>query len=1009
MDIKSFLTKNWKHFAILAVFVIVTVAYFSPEFDGFGLKQHDVEQHKGMSNETQHFREATGEEPFWTNSMFGGMPTVQISTLYNGNVFQKITIWFLGSIGVPAGIFLLHLIGFYILGLCLRVKPLIALFGALAFALSTYEILILQAGHNSKAIAVAFMAPVVGAFIMSYRNSWKWGVILSALFMTFELSSNHLQVTYYLGMLLFAIGLYELAKALKTKEHKQFSITSVALAGAYVLALLINYGNITATNDYAKHTIRGANDLTINPDGSEAKNTGGLDIDYITNWSYGIGESFTFLSPYVKGSHSNILANMPFREKLEISGRSSAQVKSALSASYLKADGRGGVQARPFLLYWGEQPITSGPFYLGIAVLFLAMLSLVFLKDKIKWVFFVITVLALMLSWGKNFMWLTEFFVDNIPGYNKFRTVTIINVLIELCIPLMGVLFLQKIYQNREEFKAKKKLYIISSTSFLFVMLGITVIGIGDNFTNPTEVNSMRDIESYARTDIYTTNPQELSEYGIDVNNQSQMQSVIESQVNQYEESYKELKSFRSELFTSSMLRSVGFLILSIIIIALFFFTDISSISIVGGLVVIVLIDLVPVNRMYLGSDKDASDNYVHWVPKAEIAYPISSQETDLIILDTEINQNPTLAIAINEGKIRGEKKAAELEYSGKDKRRVIDSYIFSALNMNTNYRVFDMNGGWGSSRASYFHKSLGGYHGAKLRNIQNLFEFQIAKSNSAVLNMLNVKYFIQGGAVNPNLGALGNAWLVKDIRSFETPDDEIRALGGKYQLSNFGKGKMIINGKTEQSSVVYGSEQMLYISLLGDTLEIPLSNGLAIGLKVLFVADIDGRTNLVPEQTIRLDTANSFTSMVSIEKIEEFIPSKEVIMLSSESKKLSKQNYTGIGTIKMKSYAPNKIVYDAEIDDKQLAVFSEIYYPEGWGAKVDGEDVEILKVNYLLRGLELDGGNHVIEFSFDIPKIRTSNTIAVLGTVFLVLCFGVGFWKIPLYDTDEKELPTKT
>lgn len=1004
MNIKSFFTKNWIHFAILAVFVIVTVAYFSPEFDGFGLKQHDVEQHKGMSNETQHFREATGDEPFWTNSMFGGMPTVQISTLYNGNIFQKITIWFLGSVGVPAGIFLLHLIGFYILGLCLRIKPLIALFGALAFALSTYEILILQAGHNSKAIAVAFMAPVLGAFILSYRNSWKWGVILSALFMTFELSANHLQVTYYLGILLFAIGLYELAKAVKTKELKQFIITSGGLIAAYVLALFINYGNITATNDYAKHTIRGANDLTITPDGSEAKNTGGLDIDYITNWSYGVGESFTFLSPYVKGSHSNILANMPFREKLEASDRSSAEIKSALSASYLQPDGRGGVQTRPFLLYWGEQPITSGPFYLGIVVLFLAILSLVFLKDRIKWVFFAVTVLALMLSWGKNFMGLTEFFVEYIPGYNKFRTVTIINVLIELCVPLMGVLFLQKIYENRESFKAKKKLYMISSASFLVIMLGITVIGIGDNFTNPTEVNNMREIESFATAQLYSTNPQELAEYGIDINNQQQMQSVIASQIDQYESGYEELKSFRSELFTSSMLRSIGFLILSIVVIALFFFTEISSMAIIGGLVVVVLIDLVPVNRMYLGSEKDASDNYVHWVPEAEIAYPLSSQEADLKIMDSEINQNPALAAAVNEGKIKGEKKATELGYSGKDKRRVIDSYKFSALNMNSNYRVFDMNGGWGSSRASYFHKSLGGYHGAKLRNIQNLFEFQIAKSNSAVLNMLNVKYFIQGAAANPNPGALGNAWLVKDVKTYETADDEIRALGGKYQLNNIGSGQMVINGNVEKSPLIYGSESMIYISTAGDTVDIPLSNGLTVGLKALFVADVNGRTNLVPEQTIALDTADSFTSMVSIEKVEEFVPSNEVVMLASEAKKLSKQKYTGVGSIKMKSYAPNKIVYNAEIDEKQLAVFSEVYYPEGWTAKVNGKETEILKVNYLLRGLELENGNYEIEFSFDIPKIKTSNTFAVIGTIFLALCIGFGCWKIPSENPSQKE-----
>ena len=994
MDIKSFFKNNWIHFAVLGLFLIITIAYFAPEFDGYGLKQHDIEQFKGMSNETKHFRESTGDEPFWTNSMFGGMPTVQISTLYNGNVFQKITSWYLRQMGVPSGIFLLHLIGFYILALCLRIKPLVAVFGALAFALSTYEILILQAGHNSKAIAVAFMAPVLGAFIMSYRSNWRWGIILSALFMAFELASNHLQVTYYLGILLFFIGLFELFKAFKAKKIKQFTITSGGLIGAYALALLINYGNITSTYDYAKHTIRGANDLTISPKGDAAKISGGLDIDYITNWSYGLGESFTFISPYVKGSHSNILSNMPFKENLETSDRTSKEIQSALNAAYLQPDGRGGVQVRPFLLYWGEQPITSGPFYLGMVFLFLAILSLVFLKDRIKWVLFGVTILALMLSWGKNFIGLTEFFIDYVPGYNKFRTVTIINVLIELCIPLMGVLFLQKIYTCRDEFLTKKKTFLITSGLYLAVLIVITVFGIGDNFTNPTEVNNMRNIEDYAAAQLYATDSQELADYGIDVNNQIQMQSVINSQVEQYENSYSELKSFRSELFTSSMLRSIGFSILAIGLMSLLFFTSVSTTLIVAGLSVLVLIDLVPVNRIYLGSQTDASGNYQYWSPTPEIDYPISSQESDIAIMDAETRKSPTLAAAVNEGKIKGEKKASELGYTGKDKRRVIDSYKFNALNMNSNYRVFDMNGGWGSSRASYFHKSLGGYHGAKLRNIQNLFEFQISRSNSEVLNMLNVKYFIQGNRATPNPSALGNAWLVQDVKTYEIPNDEIRALGGKFQLKNVGTGQVVISGNIEDEPIVYGSEEMLYISAKGDTMSIPLSNGLTVGLKALFVADVNGKTNLVPEQTVQLDTADSFNSMVSIEKIVEFIPTKEAVMLSSEAKKLSQKEYTGIGSIKMTSYAPNKIVYDAEIDGKQLAVFSEVYYPEGWTAKVDGKETEILKVNYLLRGLELEGGKHTIEFTFDIPSIKTSNTIAVISTIFLLLCIGFGIWK---------------
>ncbi|TNE97615.1 MAG: hypothetical protein EP322_06360, partial [Bacteroidetes bacterium] len=314
----TILKNNWHHLAILGIFVFLTLFYFSPEFDGYTIRQHDVEAHKGMSNEIVYHREVYGEEPQWTNSMFGGMPAVQVSTIYEGNIFQRIIIAFLGGLGVPAAIFLLHLIGFYILSLCLKIKPWIGLFGSIAFALASYEIVILQAGHNSKATAVAFMAPVLGAFIMAYRRNWKWGAVLSALFMSFELAANHLQITYYLGFLLLGLGIYFFVEAIMKKRFKSFMFATAGLIGGYAVALLINYGNLTLTNDYAKYSMRGVNDVTIGPDGEEevAQSTG-LDKDYITNWSYGIGESFTLISPYVKGSHTATLGTTTFAEKVD--------------------------------------------------------------------------------------------------------------------------------------------------------------------------------------------------------------------------------------------------------------------------------------------------------------------------------------------------------------------------------------------------------------------------------------------------------------------------------------------------------------------------------------------------------------------------------------------------------------------------------------------------------------------------------------------------------------------
>ena len=837
-------------------------------------------------------------------------------------------------------------------------------------------------------------------------NAPKTGAI-KATAIAFELSANHLQVTYYLGILLFFIGLYELIDAIREKQLKQFGITSLGIIGGFALALFINYGNITLTNDYAKHTIRGANDLTIRSDGLPENNTGGLDKAYITNWSYGIGESFTLLSPFVKGSNSNILANMPFREMLETSDRTLTEQKQILEAAYMIRDQRG-VNARSYLLYWGDQPMSGGPFYLGVVVLFLAVLGLIFLKDRIKWVLFGVTLLALMLSWGKNFMVFTDFFVDYVPGYNKFRTVTIILVLVELCIPVIGVLFLQKLYENRSSFKAQKKQFLIGAGCFMLFLFAVKFIGLGDNYMNKEEAANIQNLEELVTEQLYSTDPKELANYGIDATNQQQMEGVINSQVENFESGNLGIRSFREDLFSSSMNRSLVVAFFSILFMALFFYTNINAYVIVGGLFVLLLADLLPVNRIYLGTETDDRGNFLHWRPAPEVAYPLSSMAEDQQVMDAETKEDPKLEAIIKKGEKKGEAKAEDLEYVGKDKRRVIDSYKFAALNRNTNYRVFDVAGSWQSSRASYFHKSLGGYHGAKLRNIQNLFDFHISRSNNKIFDMLNVKYFLQGGIAQRNPGALGNAWLVKNVKQFESPNDEIRALGSKFHLRNVGKGQLVVNGDIVTESDVFGAESMLYITNK-DTLDVPLSNGLSLGMKAVFVKDINGQSNLIPEQTLQLDTANSFNSMVEIEVTDGFNPITEAVMLRSEAKKLTAKIYSGEGTISMTSYAPNNLEYTATIEDtatvkgKQLVVFSEIYYKDGWIATVDGKEQEILKVNYLLRGLELSEGTHKIVFHFDLPNLKTSNTYAVSGTCLLALIICFGLWKFRK-DEEDKE-----
>ncbi len=1041
MNVKQFFTKNWVHFAAVAIMIIVTVGYFSLQFDGYGLKQHDIEQFSGAAHEIQDHRERTGEEALWTNSMFGGMPAVQISVVYSGNFIKAMFDNFLEAVPPPAGITLLYMLGFYVLVLCLRINPWVGLLGSIAFAFS-YDIIIMQAGHNSKALANALMAPVVGAFIMAYQRNLKWGIILSALFMMLELGANHLQVTYYLIILLVGLGLAMFAKAVKDKrlrgvfvgvlslliirvimvsmskdpsrdslnlvfigtvtlvltiiviavmellkknqEIKKFIFASIGLVGAYMLALMINYGNISLTNDYAKHSIRGANDITVNPDGTSnmSNATTGLDKDYVTQYSNGLGESFTLVSPYIKGSAPGAFGGTHFAEKYmdPVTGEIT---NTDLSAKEMEDI----LNSTPS--YWGDQPQVSGPAYIGVIVIFLAILGMVFLKSPVKWALFGVTVLALALSWGKNYMGLTEYFLDNVPGYNKFRAPTIIVAVIEMCIPLLGVMFLNKLVKEREEIKKRKNVFLITAGSMLLVMIILRISGLGDGYLSAAEKEQVTDIRGNLRQQIMAMTPEQMAQYQLDPSNAAQIDDFVEQNAKGSEKRYENLKEIRKDIYNSSMNRSILFLILSIGAVAVMFYSALPYEIAMLALALLVSLDLIPVARNYLGNQEDRN-GYKYWDLKANTAYPIAENPADLQILENETAGNPSLAAAVQSGLSEGKRKADELGYSGAEKRRVEAAYKYAALNRNTNYRVFDMGGGFSSASTSYFHKSLGGYHGAKLRNIQNVYDFHLSQMNNKVYDMLNVKYFIQQDnqgvvAANPNPTALGNAWFVRKINTFETPNAEILALGNQFEIKNLGVGTLLVNNQAQKEANAYGSESIRYV-LQGDTLDVRLQNGMPEGMTAVFVMDVNGKTNWITSQSLALDTAKSFLKLVELRVSDEFKPMEEAVMLKSEAKKLSALQYTGEGEIHMTSYAPNKITYSSNSSAKQFAVFSEIYYPEGWTATVDGKEVQILKTNYLLRGIEIPAGSRKIEFKFGLKKFDKSNSYARIGGIFVVL-----------------------
>ncbi len=972
INLKSFFAKNWIHFLSIGLFLIVTFIYFQPQFSGNRLKQHDIEQHKGMSNEIVHYRETKGGEPLWTNSMFGGMPAYQISVDYKGNILDEVVSFLNFGMKSPAGLFLLYLIGFYIMLMCMRVKPTVAIFGSFAFAFSSYYIIILQAGHNSKAEAIALMAPVIGAFYMAYRYNLKWGILLSALFMGLHLTSNHFQITYYLVIVLLGIGVTELIRVLRNKKWSHFFKATGGLILVYLFALGINYGNISLTNDYSKYTIRGGNDITINEDGTSAKTntTSGLDKDYITQWSYGIGESMTLVSPYVKGGANGEIKSSQFSDILrdpDIRREASLVAKNDV--------------------YWGAQPFVSGPVYLGIIVFFLALMGMIYLKGPLKWGLAAVTILTLMLSWGKNFMGLTDFFIDYMPGYNKFRAVTIILAVVELIIPLLGVLFLNKLIKEKEAIKAKVKPLLIGSGALLSVMVILTFTGLGDGYLSPREQDYIYNYESQVRQQIMNEDPAMLRQNGIDVNNTQQVNQVVQQQLERVDNQFNALANVREKIYRSSMLRSIFFLILGIGVVLAYIYLKVRSEVVIIGLTALVMIDLIMVDVNYLNNEKIGRSKYEYWLEDSKFYFPLSPNKADKEILEQEVKADPSLKPKID--------KARTMVSSDRRSRVNQDELWlkkFQILNMNTNYRVYEPRGGFSSSRSSYFHKSINGYHGAKLRRIQNLMNFHISEGNMDVLNMLNIKYFIQQDGARTNPTALGNAWLIKNVNVQPDANHELLALGDLYVIENESSEQLIINDLATKEDTVTGREDVVLVG--EDSTRLDLSNVKRSGVDVSYVEDVNGERNWIPKAQLKMDTTGSFTTLLEVTKVHDFSPRDEVIVGEEVASELGSLVFSGEGSVEMKSYAPNEMIYNVSSKGEQFAVFSEVYYPQGWNAYINGEKVKINRVNYLLRGIELPDGDYELVMKFEEPRFALSNTIAMIGSLIVLILILVFFVK---------------
>ena len=666
------INKFYPHALAIIGFVLISLIYFYPVLQGKQILQSDIAQYTGMAKEQNDFRVSDHVEPYWTDSAFGGMPTYQLGAKYPNDFIGMIDDG-LRFLPRPADYLFLYFLGFYGLMLVLKIDPLKAFFGALAFGFSTYLIIILGVGHNAKAHAIAYMPLVIAGFILVFRKKYIFGGLVTMFAVALEINANHFQMTYYLLIFLLILSSYFIYLAVKEKHYKSILYSFGVLAVAGIFALGANATNLLATAEYADFSTRGKSELTFNPDGSKATSNSAMTRDYITEYSYGIAESFNLIAPRLFGGSNN-----------ETLGADSKMYDFMIGQGVQEAQAKDFVSGMP--TYWGDQPIVAAPAYIGAVVFFLGILALFIDKRKIKYAFLTGALVALVLSWGKNFPALTDFFIDYVPMYNKFRAVSSIQVILELCFPVLAIMGLQSFFKTQTELQ--KKALLETGVFSLGVILILFLCKSLFSFSGGND-------------DYF------IQTYGPDF--------------------VSALKEDRKSLYSADLLRSGFFILLSAGVLWLFIKNKLAQNTAIILVGILMIFDLFFVDKKYV-SGKD-------FVSGREVEVPFQETPADIQIL--------------------------------KD---------------TTHYRVFEVNGNLSSARASYFHNSIGGYHAAKPRRMQQLFDYQIAKNNMEILNMLNVKYVIQTdkeGKEFPtsNPDANGNAWFVRAVKVVDNSNDEMKAL----------------------------------------------------------------------------------------------------------------------------------------------------------------------------------------------------------------------------------------
>ena len=655
------------HFICVAILGIVSVVYFYPIISGKSIQQSDISQFLGMSKQIVDHREEFNEEPFWLDNAFLGMPSFQVSAKYPFDILYYIDqgIRFLPR---PADYLFLYLISFYFLIISLRINYKYALFGALAFGFSTYLIIILGVGHNTKALALGYLPLVLSGFLITLRGDYLKGFIISSLFLGLQVHANHYQMTYYTLIMLFIVVVIHYWDFFKKNELRRIYQSLIVFLSVGLISLMMNAPSLLATKEYSEFSTRSKNEISINPDGSLKESMNGLDKDYITEYSYGILESFNLIFPRFMGGGSSetIRESSKLMEFIRSLEPNQAQQVYQFSK-----------------MYWGNQPIVAAPAYLGISIFFIFLISLLLVNDlNRKWIV-ISVIISLILSWGKNFSVLTDFMIDSFPLYDKFRAVSSIQVIIEFCIPFLAVLGLKNFFSN--DFDEKKKLNSLKYVSVFLISLILIFYMFGGYI-----LDFKSDFE------IFSQYPEILN-------------LIIEE---------------RKYLFEYDLIRSL-IIVISVAITLFLFLKKLIKANVSLALLTIVLIfDLWDVNKSYVNADQ--------FVNSTNVISPFTKAIYDEAIL--------------------------------RDK---------------SDFRVYEPQRGFSNARTSYFHKSIAGYHAAKPKRIQNLYDFYISNNNMKILSMLNVKYLIQISEDNPlgvtrNPNNLGNAWFIEETKIVDSADEEL-------------------------------------------------------------------------------------------------------------------------------------------------------------------------------------------------------------------------------------------